>query len=258
MMKAMRPVRLDCLAAGILVLSAGSCGFDAAGLQVGGKQADASPRDAAVPDLPPPPSPCDPTDTDLRACYEFERNVDDGSGYGNDGSETGAIYQAGVTGRAIQSDSDSRIVVPDSDSLDPTAAFTIETWIAPSSLPGGGQTAYLVHKNGQYSLLLEGTELQCATATDLVRGQPVVPGLWTHVACTFDGKQLVLYQNGVATAIALASGVPAGGDELVIGGQSPCPAACGLPFLGRIDELRLWSIPRTREQICAAARLSGC
>ena len=68
-------------------------------------------------------------------------------------------------------------------------------------------------------------------------------GTWTHVAYTHDGQRRV-----TAPGAALETGNDTGTS---IGGNSPS----GDPFVGRIDELRIWNRARTAAEVCAAA---GC
>ena len=77
-------------------------------------------------------------------------------------------------------------------------------------------------------------------------------GTWTHVAYTHDGQTLSLYIAGQRRVTAPGAALETGNDTgTSIGGNSPS----GDPFVGRIDELRIWNRARTAAEVCAAA---GC
>lgn len=72
---------------------------------------------------------------------------------------------------------------------------------------------------------------------------------WHHVACVMDGTNMIIYVDGIeqakkalsSTSIKNASNV-----NLLIGDS---PAFSGRVFNGKIDEVRIWNVGRTPEQI---------
>jgi uncharacterized protein (DUF2141 family) len=68
-------------------------------------------------------------------------------------------------------------------------------------------------------------------------------GEWTHVAGTYDGADLKLYMNGEL----VASSSPAGG--LYPPNGSFSFSGSGETMNGKLDELRVWNLARTQEQI---------
>jgi hypothetical protein len=189
----------------------------------------------------------------LVGCWEFEGNLNDGSGDNNNGTAANAnvTFVAGMVGMAMQQDGTARVTVADSASLSP-AAITIEAWIAPSIT--SAVRMGIIDNQNSYGFFIRPSAtpgLQCTTATVTA----TIPlNVFTHVACTYDqvaGSQI--YVDGTAIAPAGAGGTPLGAgtaDGAVIGGDSPGPADA---LVGRIDQMRIWNVARTADEICRAA-----
>lgn len=80
---------------------------------------------------------------------------------------------------------------------------------------------------------------------------------WQHVAATYDGSFLRLYVNGAITdsVIKTVSIVGTATNNLYIGES---PAYPGRHFPGRIDEVRIWNVARTKAQILADMNKELC
>lgn len=153
----------------------------------------------------PQPRFCDSSDPALAACYEFEpasppASLLDGSSYGNSGMLSGVSYVAGHDGMAISlSPSNSRVVVPDSTSLD-VASLTVEMWVKTDTVVAANARAGLLDDDGQYAVfILPQNVIECASATEpqaaTLRLDTTVAldiGRWTHVACTYDGPTMLV------------------------------------------------------------------
>ena len=66
---------------------------------------------------------------------------------------------------------------------------------------------------------------------------------WHHIATTFDGTNYILYMNGVVVD-----------NNTVTAGDTPAATPVrylGTDFIGKIDEVRMWSVARTQAQIQA-------
>jgi hypothetical protein len=208
------------------------------------------------PDIDAPAAPfCDAVNEPaLVGCWELEGNLLDGSGDNNNGTGTAVAFVAGQTGMAASLEAGARITVADSASLTPTA-LTIEGWIAPTSLPPAGRMG-LLDNDGQYGMFLLPNGISCTSTIVLATTVAIPTGVFTHVACTYDGTTARFYLDGTELG-SLGGGTPIGAGNnngTVIGGNSPS----GDPFLGRIDQVRVWSVVRTAQQICTAAGRTTC
>ena len=77
---------------------------------------------------------------------------------------------------------------------------------------------------------------------------------WTHLACTYDGTNLITFMNGVqGTPVAFAGPIFPGNDDLgigdSIGGTTEPTLAPGQPFAGLIDEATVYSNALTPLQL---------
>jgi hypothetical protein len=246
------------------------CRFDADGVEGLVAEADAAivdpPADAAPPrrDAAPPGPPfCDPLDGTLVACYRFEdpdAPVEDGSSYANDGSDVhDVLLVAGLPGhgQAIAFAARSVAAVPDDPSLDLRNAATLELWLRVNALPPAGGRYGLLDNNGQYGLFLgPDGKVRCAMSSTVPIALAVVPGVWTHIACTYDGQAVRLYQDGVLgsttpTMVTLTNGST---DGMRLGENSPS----GDVLDGALDDVRIFSVARTPAQVCGAAGRTSC
>ena len=69
---------------------------------------------------------------------------------------------------------------------------------------------------------------------------------WAHVAAVVDGGGSVIYVNGVEVA-SQARTPTAKGEDLGIGHNNH-----DTPWIGNIDEVRVWNVARTQEEIQAS------
>jgi hypothetical protein len=250
-----------------LALIVTACSFDPSGQPNGPGSIDATPGtpDARIvpdappgtPDAPPTAAPC-PTDPDLVACWRFESNdasiepLDD-TPNANDGTSSGVTFIASLAGHglAMSFSPNASAMVPQTASLDP-AALTVEMWVYARSLPPSNGRAGLLDNNGNYGLFLapDGT-VRCVigSVTDISLAIPTAQ--WTHVACTYDGSKITLYQDGVAGgSVSDAFGVPTTGTGGVGIGQN-APSDDHLD--GALDDVRVWQVARGKKDLCIDA-----
>jgi hypothetical protein len=171
------------------------------------------------------------------------------------GSNTGtwngaAAYTAGEVGLAFSFGGASWVQAPSTAALSPTAALTIDAWIAPQAttssrivdkITAGGQDGYLLDVlNNSLRLIIGGQALQGATTLQ--------PGVTYHVAGTFDGATLTVYVNGAVDGSAGAIGtLPANALPLRIGADQTGANT----FNGWIDEVEVFNRALSPQEILA-------
>jgi hypothetical protein len=221
------------------------------------QQPDLQEPDLQNPDLAPIYCPADPT---LLACYRFEDGahpslVIDESMYANNAAATNASFPAGRVGTALSVAMNGSVTAGDPVSLAPPGPITLEAWIKLGSLPIGSARYGIVDNEGQYGMFVYANGvLSCSLSVRIPSPDNALGiGAWQHVACTYDRQTVRVYvdgterANGAATA-ALGSGTT---DGLRLGSNSPS----GDIFDGLIDDVRIWSVARTAQDICKDA---GC
>jgi hypothetical protein len=191
--------------------------------------------------------------------------VFDASGNDNDGYFSGTpTWATGVVGSSLLFSGDgSRVLVPDSASLDITDVITLSAWISPSQQATQSivKKAYSGSTNGyELSLAAAGTvfvRLNQVTFGDTYRLDSVTPypvdgSTWMHVAATYDGANLRIFINGVlegtlsAPALSLGSIGP-NNTLLSIGAEEDGSK----PIAGAIDEVHVFHQALTENEIQA-------
>jgi len=150
------------------------------------------------------------------------------------------------------------------DDIDLPNTFTIEAWINPDNVAkswnrlvlnwGGGQTAYHFGLRGNDVNLHLGN----GTTTKEFTGGNVAQSVWQHIAATSDGTTVRLYLDGIEVdSDSLLAGAPiaAASENLGIGDSAGGPGA-SYRFDGRVDELAMWDVALSADQI-ASHYLSG-
>jgi hypothetical protein len=142
-----------------------------------------------------------------------------------------------------------RVVVSHSPALNPTSAFTFEAWINIANTSGchniagkGFEEAWWVGVcSGKLRSYLKGTG-------SLYDAGRVPTNEWTHVAVVFDGTHRIHYIDGeqVGTPKPETGPLTTSTNNLEIGGDVDFE---GNTLNGYIDEVRLWNVARTQDQI---------
>ncbi|TAE77927.1 MAG: glycosyl hydrolase family protein [Verrucomicrobia bacterium] len=176
----------------------------------------------------------------------------DSSGSANHGTATGGFAwqpaSGAITGAADFNGTDSYFAVPDSASLDNTAAFTLSYWFRAETL--GNNTGLVAKRVGPsdnnsygFFLGLDGKLSVDVNSSNnrFTSNTTFNSGRWYHIALVFDGslaeaQRAKLYVNGAldTTAAETSSSVPNHASQLYVGVLAPGSAV----FDGLIDEVR--------------------
>lgn len=144
------------------------------------------------------------------------------------------------------------IAIPDDDSLDITGSITIEAWIQLLD----NQNGTFFRKEHSYFLEIEQDRPCFAVGSDtegwkiLACNTPSLEvGIWYHVAAVYNQEVGQIFINGelrVEENLSEYTGkIMESSNDLAIG-------YWGEPFIGHVDEIRLWNVARTQEQIKTA------
>ncbi|NOY79570.1 MAG: FAD-dependent oxidoreductase [Kiritimatiellaeota bacterium] len=184
------------------------------------------------------------------------RTVLDVSGHGNDGTISHAFLVEGVRGAGIRFDNRTMHVrILHGPDLIPRNAMSVEAWVRPARFPPSDY-ATILRKDGAFALRFgAGGRLGFLVWE---KGKPVgieAPSTgwradrWRHVAATWDGRALRLFLGGVQVAETPFSGmIDETATPLYIGAY-----AGRWPFLGAIDEVRIYARELSAAEIAAEA-----
>ena len=141
------------------------------------------------------------------------------------------------------------ILIPDHAALDLTENYTLEAWIFPESFSwlGGIISKYQTSAANGYMLRLTHQSPYTGLGFDEVVTSTGVlnSSQWYHIAAVNNEGNRKLYVNGVEYNLSgSALNVSANGDPLRIGSDYS-----GRFFDGRIDEVRIWNVPREQDDI---------
>jgi hypothetical protein len=175
----------------------------------------------------------------------------------------------GVVGRALHFAGDDWVVLPDVAALEPES-ITVEAWFRGDSSPG--QWRYIISKGGSqcrsssfglYSAVNGGLgfyvlgESPDEYAVSPLAAPGVWNGKWHHAVGSYDGSRVRLYVDGVQVgsgtpwSTPIQYGIPSKG--IYIGAYR---GTCDLPFVGDIDQVRIWDGALTPAEIAAAAKFT--
>ncbi|MEQ8604225.1 MAG: LamG-like jellyroll fold domain-containing protein [Marivibrio sp.] len=145
-----------------------------------------------------------------------------------------------------------------------TGAFTWEGWVRADVSDVGGEPTLMmiggpatgqrgnlrIDSDGNLSFVSYNQENLEATSAD-----SVATGAWTHVAVTYDGSQVQLYVDGVASGAAQTVGLDITGGDATIGAAVDNAKY----FEGDLAEFRVWSEAKSASDLAAFkdGRLTG-
>jgi hypothetical protein len=199
----------------------------------------------------------------LVAYYPFNGDTQDHSGNGNHGTNHGATFVSGVSGKALEFDGVNDVVeVVDNDSIDLKDAGSIEAWIKYTGplqarwfISKASEKGYNAYLNNYAMGIINGIGFGASIGAGSGIGDSVAAfhvitnNVWIHVAFTWDGTTLRLYKNGSEITNSTQRITPTINDQsLFIGKES---SSDGYFFQGVIDEVRIYNYALTASEIKA-------
>ncbi len=188
---------------------------------------------------------------------DLSDKVYDRSGQGNDGYFSGRATSTaktiGKVGQALDFDGTAdQVYLGTPASLFPTSAITMSAWIRPDTV--GGAIIVLANDDAltmSNQMRTQGTGTRCSIAnTSSTQGSTLVAGEWAHIACVYDGANIINYINGVNVGSTPLTGsityANSNTEPWRIGRRGD--AAPGY-FDGKIDEVRMYSRALTASEI---------
>ena len=174
--------------------------------------------------------------------------VGDSSGNGNDGTNMGAKWANGRSGKALEFQLGTLVEVPHSPSLDITDEITITAWISTEhtglqTFVGKDDDAG-ANRSWHFCTTSEGGEgvgrfnVWTPEHQQMNGSVSVSTDEWTFIAATYDGSKMRLYPNGVLDTEADKTGdlAPATGEGLDMGCMDPEKGG-GWWWHGGLDEI---------------------
>ena len=178
----------------------------------------------------------------------------DSSGNGNDGTLMGAPnWVEGEFGKALElNGTDDFVEVPSSDSLNITDVITVMAWVNINAQGDQGIVSKIISDGdeGVYDLGtpsggdMWGVVLNSSWIRPFVG--TVIPGDWQFVAFTYDGSDVIIYENGVQVGSTASAGtIDISDGPLVIGKYY----SNSYTFNGIIDETAVFNAALTEDDI---------
>jgi hypothetical protein len=140
------------------------------------------------------------------------------------------------------------VEIPNSPALNPTDAFTFEAWVSVTDSHGGGCSSIAGKQwTTSWWVGICGTTLRSyLKGTASIKDGGTLDSNWNHIAVTWDGTNRRHYINGeVVGTFAETGPLPTN--------TSPMRIASDVSYeftpAGAIDEVRLWNVARTTDQI---------
>ncbi len=154
---------------------------------------------------------------------------------------------------------DDHVTIPDlNGDFDFAHGFTVEAWVKPYSVNlsgdyraiirgafdkfpsvSGGGWVMSSRRYGTFGLSV------CTPSCEDATGGPMQPNVWNHLAGVYDGATIKVYFNGIPGGERPWQGDVTDVNFVLIG-------VWDASFRGLIDEVRVWNVARTEEQIAGA------
>ncbi|GII58442.1 hypothetical protein Pth03_68310 [Planotetraspora thailandica] len=143
--------------------------------------------------------------------------------------------------------------------LDFARGFTVSAWVKADDLSrsrtvlsqagtyNSGVALGYDAESGKWALRLSTADDPSGTAVAATSGAPAVPGRWTHLVGTYNGKSATLYVDGVAAPSVSVTAFGARGNLEI--GRLRDRGAWAEPWAGEIDDLRVWDRAVSASQV---------
>ncbi len=175
----------------------------------------------------------------------------------NDSIFTGDLTSVAGTGAALDFDGlDDQVSLGTTLGSFGTGNFTIEFWVKTTASSGAiyskrsgcGCGNFLeISLNGSGKIRYEQSEAGCTNLANMTGNLTINNGAWRHVAVVRNGSAVSFFVDGALDKTATPSPTPANinNANVLRLGQGACDRFGG----GALDELRIWSVARTGDQI---------
>ena len=189
----------------------------------------------------------------------------DSSVYGNNGTIIGATWEIpGKFGNALSFNGSSDYVNAGSDaSFDFTGKFTVEAWINGEFEAYYDLMVFRGYSNWAFGYFRTGRLMFGETAWNSLWTRQIysdtllwTPGQWYHIAVVYDtvGKTADFYRDGVPVGVGKQSTDKFG---ITNSGNVTIGYPHSVSFNGLIDEVRIWDIALTADQLILYDNYSG-
>ncbi|HVZ72634.1 MAG TPA: LamG domain-containing protein [Polyangia bacterium] len=162
-----------------------------------------------------------------------------------------AACATGIDGQGLAiAHTDDLVYVPDQPTFTFDNGLTVAAWVKPTKL-GGVRTIFRKREDGTSTFVLAENGKTYQLVIRLANGRaadvsaPATLNTFTHVAGTYDGKELRLYLNGKLAAKTRVTGKLSGGQGPLLMGND----ASGRRLDGVIDSVFFDTIPATPDEI---------
>lgn len=204
-------------------------------------------------------------DVDLAACYHFPAGETEVLVDATPEPEDGVISKLvkldvsapGFGVAALVGPATRMTVMEDgqTDDLDVPFAITFMAAVRLDEPPAGTRVGVL-DKEGQYSIFIGADgKLSCQVAGIKLPGPVISVGVWTHLACSYEGMNVRMVVNGqLITSVLNVAPILQNEGALELGGNSPGVNNVGLDRMtGALDAVEIWSRVLLPEEICVRA-----